>query len=523
MKILSLISLIVLLKITECARILGIFPTSGRSHYILGSSLMKGLAEKGHDVTVISPYPEKDPPKNGSYVDITLTSFAKPQDKNNNSLFSVSDSFNLFQLNDINFLVYLLAMNSIGNEFTEGTLSDPNVQKLLKSDKKFDVVIIEQFVNDGLKVFAHHFQAHLVVFVTFGSNAWINPLVANPAPPSYVPEQKINMDPKNFFHRVFNTIIYIAGELNRNLLFFPAQNKIMKKYFPDAPDLDVLNYNASLVLVNSHISTNKPVPRVPSMVDIGGFHINPPKKLPKDLQEYLDSAKEGVVYFSMGSTLQSINLPVEKREAILRVFSKLKQKVLWKWEDESLPGQPQNVKLGKWLPQQDILAHPNVKAFVTHGGLLSILESVYHGVPVLALPVFGDQVMNAAEAAWNGCGRYILYDDLNEETLEEALNDILKNPKYSENMKTRSKLMRDRQNKPIDVADYWIRHIIRHNGGAHLRVAGLELPWYQYLVLDVVAFLIAITLLTIYLIYAFIKIILKTLSKNKNKSKIKKN
>lgn len=81
MKILSLISLIVLLKITECARILGIFPTSGRSHYILGSSLMKGLAEKGHDVTVISPYPEKDPPKNGSYVDITLTSFAKPQDK----------------------------------------------------------------------------------------------------------------------------------------------------------------------------------------------------------------------------------------------------------------------------------------------------------------------------------------------------------------------------------------------------------------------------------------------------------
>jgi hypothetical protein len=90
-------------------------------------------------------------------------------------------------------------------------------------------------------------------------------------------------------------------------------------------------------------------------------------------------------------------------------------------------------------------------------------------------------------------------------------------------MKTRSKLMRDRQNKPIDVADYWIRHIIRHNGGAHLRVAGLELPWYQYLVLDVVAFLIAIALLTIYLIYAFIKIILKTLSKNKNKSKIKKN
>jgi glucuronosyltransferase len=41
--------------------------------------------------------------------------------------------------------------------------------------------------------------------------------------------------------------------------------------------------------------------------------------------------------------------------AFLEAFSKLKQRVLWKWETESLPGQPSNVKLGKWLPQSDIL------------------------------------------------------------------------------------------------------------------------------------------------------------------------
>jgi glucuronosyltransferase len=42
-------------------------------------------------------------------------------------------------------------------------------------------------------------------------------------------------------------------------------------------------------------------------------------------------------------------------KAFLEAFSKLKQRVLWKWETESLPGQPSNVKLGKWLPQSDIL------------------------------------------------------------------------------------------------------------------------------------------------------------------------
>ena len=42
-------------------------------------------------------------------------------------------------------------------------------------------------------------------------------------------------------------------------------------------------------------------------------------------------------------------------KAFLESFSKLKQRVLWKWETDSLPGQPSNVKLGKWLPQSDIL------------------------------------------------------------------------------------------------------------------------------------------------------------------------
>lgn len=39
--------------------ILGIFPTMSRSHYIVGGALMKGLAAAGHNVTVISPFPQK--------------------------------------------------------------------------------------------------------------------------------------------------------------------------------------------------------------------------------------------------------------------------------------------------------------------------------------------------------------------------------------------------------------------------------------------------------------------------------
>ena len=69
----------------------------------------------------------------------------------------------------------------------------------------------------------------------------------------------------------------------------------------------------------------------------------------------MDGASDGVIYFSMGSNLESSQMPDYKRDALLEAFSELKQQVLWKWEKESLPGQPSNVRLGKWFPQADIL------------------------------------------------------------------------------------------------------------------------------------------------------------------------
>ena len=71
---------------------------------------------------------------------------------------------------------------------------------------------------------------------------------------------------------------------------------------------------------------------------------------------------------SSRSVLQASDMPEKKRKLLLNVFKKFKQKFIWKWETEQMEGLPSNVKLSKWLPQQDILAHPNTKMFITHGG-----------------------------------------------------------------------------------------------------------------------------------------------------------
>jgi UDP:flavonoid glycosyltransferase YjiC (YdhE family) len=76
----------------------------------------------------------------------------------------------------------------------------------------------------------------------------------------------------------------------------------------------------------------------------------------KDMQEFLDGAKDGVIYFSMGSILKAKDMDVEKVRAFADAFAELPQRVVWKWEAETMPGgQPKNVKTGAYLPQQAIL------------------------------------------------------------------------------------------------------------------------------------------------------------------------
>jgi len=53
----------------------------------------------------------------------------------------------------------------------------------------------------------------------------------------------------------------------------------------------------------------------------------------------------------------SDHIPEEKRRLFIEAYSELPQKILWKWESDILPGQPPNVKIQKWLPQQHILGN----------------------------------------------------------------------------------------------------------------------------------------------------------------------
>jgi glucuronosyltransferase len=275
---------------------------------------------------------------------------------------------------------------------------------------------------------------------------------------------------------------------------YPGAEKIYRKYLGEnIPGLDVIqNERVAMIFSNSHYALTLPRPLPPDIVEIGGLHCKPGQKLPKDLDNFLSGAKDGFIYFSLGTVSLGKSMPEHVRQVFVKVFSKLKQRVLWKYETEEMPDLPKNVKLGKWLPQQDILAHPNIKIFITHGGLLSTQEASYHGTPLIGFPIGFDQDVNMVLAENSGYAIKMEILEITEEKLEAAIQQVLGDAKYIENARRVSSIIRDQLTLPMDRGIYWTEHIMKYKGAPYLRSASRDLNFIQFHLLDVWIFLIVV-------------------------------
>ena len=269
-----------------------------------------------------------------------------------------------------------------------------DVQALIKDPTtKFDAVIVMPFFgNEAGYYLAHRFKAPLILYFTGQvSLSWVDDAMGQPHNTAYLPTAILPFTSEmTFIQRAINTFgNFLFHKVLRNMYILNNDYKILNKHFPneEIPDLIELEKNASLSMSFSHpLIMDGWRPYAPNHVNLGMMNYKGVKKLaPEDkIGQFLDSAKEGVVYVSFGSVISASLMPDEKRQHFLNAFKKLKQKVLWKWETEHMDGLPANVMLSKWLPQQEVLAHPNVKLFITHGGQSSFQETLCHKKPVVS-------------------------------------------------------------------------------------------------------------------------------------------
>ncbi|KAE8746863.1 UDP-glycosyltransferase-17 [Frankliniella occidentalis] len=229
-----------------------------------------------------------------------------------------------------------------------------------------------------------------------------------------------------------------------------------------------------------------------------------------DLEQFVSGAKDGVILFSLGSMIRASSLPKESAAALLRGFGALKQRVVWKWEDEAPGPVPDNVRLSKWLPQFDVICHNNTRLFIGHGGLLSTTEAAICGVPLLGVPVFGDQRTNVAAVAKAGAGRGLSFGTLKDADLFlKNVKELLEDPSYKKNASALSERFRDRPMSPLDTAVYWTEYVIRHKGAPHLRGGARNLAWYQEALLDVFAVVFLLLAAALFVLWKSLRAVLR--------------
>ncbi|XP_068632423.1 UDP-glycosyltransferase UGT5-like isoform X4 [Battus philenor] len=488
-------------EVVHSARILGLLPYIGSSHFMVFKPLLLALAERGHQVTVVSFFPIQNPPPN--YTDVSLIG----------SVPIGLETLDLTQFESLNPLLNIPILSTIlrtksqtrnlkkgALNICEKILNRPTLARALK--KEYDVVIMENFNSDCMFGLLHVYgvNASVLSMSSCVPMPWTPDRFGLPDNPAYVP---INTTPfdynMRFVQRFENFILNIYLKYWYTKEVQEKERALIENHFgTKIPNLEVLARKySSVLLLNSYYVFNGVRPLLAGVIEVGGMHLDHSKKgIPTYIERFLNESEHGVILLSFGSLIKTATIPKYKEEIIVNTLSKLKQRVIWKYEDSGEEGTLSgNILRVKWLPQYELLQHKKIVAFIAHGGLLGMTEAISAGKPMVVVPFFGDQPANAAAAAAVGFAKVVPYLELNEKALTEALAFVL-SAETRVHARRISSIWRDRQADPLETAVYWTERVIRWGNTAPLHSAARDMPLYQVALLDVIAaFIVAILIL----------------------------
>ncbi|XP_003705463.2 UDP-glucosyltransferase 2-like [Megachile rotundata] len=469
-----------------CERILIIAQAPFYSHVSVIRELSLALNKRGHEIVMVTPHPTKNLPAN--YTEIDFSSSLKMPE-----LLSVLSR--LFGYQAATRLESYLVIYDYLQIYTKYFYEHPDIKRIYAEDSKerFDLVIAEHVLTHGICFIAHKLKAPLITILSVEINLVHHHILGNHLLPSHPSNWEFHdstglevpfwVRVKNFVHALL---------LVRQWYYYETGSiyDIVKEYLgSNIPSpFDVLK-NISLILVNYDpvLTYARPMPF--NFVGYSNWTVvdNPPP-LPKDILEFLGTASEGFIYMNLGSTINSTMLPAKTLTAISNVFSRLPYKIIWKFET-NLPKKSGNIFIRDWIPQQSVLAHKNIKLFIYQGGLQSTEETIHYGVPIIGIPLIFDQLYRIKKLMSLGVGRMLDFTELDEETFQEAVIDVLNNKRYKTKMLELRHLAKDKPYNSKDRAIWWVEYVLRHKGAPHLRFSGADDPWYQRYDMDIVAFL----------------------------------
>ncbi|UZE89803.1 EGT [Parapoynx stagnalis nucleopolyhedrovirus] len=447
------------------ANILAVFPTPAHSHHVVYKIYIQALAkQQHHNITVIKPNilnymdAKRVLPIREINADMSAQQFKKLVTKS--AIFrkrgAVSDASTVTYAN------YLGLIEMFSDQF-----NNTSVRNLINSNETFDLIIVEAFAEYSL-VFGHFYSPAPVIQIAPGYGLTENFETAGAVArhPIHYP----NIWRSDFQHTTENIAIEMRL-YNEFRQLTSTSNVMLKKQFgPNTPTIQQLRNNVQLLLLNLHpvFDNNRPVP--PSVQYLGGglhltnSHIN---KLNTALDHYMNSAKKGVIYVSFGATFDTNTLATEFKIMLINLFARLDEyTIFWKIDEKSIKNfnVSNNVYVQSWFNQRAILNHKKTVAFLTQGGLQSTDEAIEAQIPMLCLPMMGDQFYHSQKLAQFKVARVLDTSTVTASELLINMQIVINDSSYKENIKKLYQfLQKDKISfPPIDKALHFTEKVLQY-------------------------------------------------------------
>ncbi|XP_041075920.1 2-hydroxyacylsphingosine 1-beta-galactosyltransferase-like [Polyodon spathula] len=484
-------------SLTWAAKIVVVPPIMFESHLYIFKTLASALHQEGHDTVFLVSEGREVPPSHhyrfqrypGIFNSTTADDFLQSKMKN-----IFSGRLTALELFDILEHYSQNCDLMVGNQ---------NLISRLR-EEEFDLLLVDPNEMCGFVI------AHLlgVRYAVFSTGLWYPAEVGAPAPLSYVPEfNSLLTDNMNLFQRITNTAIYLVSRFGVQFLVLPRYDRIMKKYSiqPEVSTYDLVQ-GSSLWMLSTDTALEFPRPTLPHVVYVGGILTKPASPLPEEFLTWAGTTEEhGFVLVSFGAGVKYLSDDIA--HMLAGALGRLPQKVIWRFSGTKPSNLGNNTKLVEWMPQNDLLGHSNIKAFLSHGGLNSIYEAMYHGVPVVGIPLFGDHYDTMTRVQAKGMGILLEWKKMTEEELYQSMIKVIQDSRYRQDAQLLSQIHKDQPDHPVSRTVYWINYILRHNGAKHLRSAVHSIPCYQYFLLDVALVMLVGTLIILYTLSRIVKLI----------------
>ncbi|PAV87789.1 hypothetical protein WR25_26949 isoform H [Diploscapter pachys] len=271
-------------------------------------------------------------------------------------------------------------------------------------------------------------------------------------------------------------------------------------------------------------------PRMPNFVHIGSLGLedeNDSGKLDKNTAKEMEKGEDGIVYFSLGTTMNSSMLQPFVMRTVLGAAKKfpdyhfiIKIDAHDQTAKEFSKG-VDNVFVTDWVAQRALLKHPRLRAFITHSGYNGIVESAMCGVPLVTIPFMFDQIRNSLAVEQGGWGVGLTKEALRDDPkmLQTALNEVLSNDRYKKMAMRMKNLLKTKPFKAKERLVKYTEFVLSNGGMKELIAPSRHLSIIKLYNLDVYLFLITTIFVFIYIPLKLTSVALFKTNRKKHKTR----